>query len=172
MSYPKSVSTASLPFAWVAITELIVLAPFSDFESVLRDYNRTGQGLRRADWVPLVDVRESESAYLIDVEVPAVASEDLTVSVAENMLTVTGKSQIAENDHAESYYRSERRRGSFSRSFRLPRDADAELISAETKDGLIMGVQHIKYDVHGVQFHPESIKTKLGIKILKNFIRI
>ena len=32
--------------------------PFSDFESVLRDYNRTGQGLRRADWVPLVDVRE------------------------------------------------------------------------------------------------------------------
>ena len=45
-------------------------------------------------------------------------------------------------------------------------------ITAETKDGLIMGVQHKKYDVHGVQFHPESIKTKIGIKILKNFIRI
>ena len=45
-------------------------------------------------------------------------------------------------------------------------------ITAETKDGLIMGIQHKKYDVHGVQFHPESIKTKLGIKILKNFIRI
>ena len=45
-------------------------------------------------------------------------------------------------------------------------------ITAETKDGLIMGVQHKNYDVHGVQFHPESIKTKLGIKILKNFIRI
>ena len=45
-------------------------------------------------------------------------------------------------------------------------------ITAESKDGLIMGVQHKKYDVHGVQFHPESIKTKLGIKILKNFIRI
>ena len=45
-------------------------------------------------------------------------------------------------------------------------------ITAETKDGLIMGVQHKKYDVHGVQFHPESIKTKLGIKILKNFIKI
>ena len=42
-------------------------------------------------------------------------------------------------------------------------------ITAETKDGLIMGVQHKKYDVHGVQFHPESIKTKLGMKILKNF---
>ncbi len=46
------------------------------------------------------------------------------------------------------------------------------MITAETKDGLIMGIQHEKFDVHGVQFHPESIKTKLGIKILKNFIKI
>ena len=43
-------------------------------------------------------------------------------------------------------------------------------ITAETDDGLIMGVQHKKYNIHGVQFHPESIKTKLGMKILKNFI--
>ena len=43
-------------------------------------------------------------------------------------------------------------------------------ITAETHDGLIMGVQHKKYNIHGVQFHPESIKTKLGMKILKNFI--
>ena len=45
-------------------------------------------------------------------------------------------------------------------------------ITAESKDGLIMGVQHKKYSVHGVQFHPESIKTKLGLKILKNFIKL
>ena len=45
-------------------------------------------------------------------------------------------------------------------------------ITAETKEGLIMGVRHKKYHVHGVQFHPESIKNKIGIKILKNFIRI
>ena len=45
-------------------------------------------------------------------------------------------------------------------------------ITAKTKDGLIMAIKHKKYCVHGVQFHPESIKTKLGIKILKNFIRI
>ena len=43
-------------------------------------------------------------------------------------------------------------------------------ITAETRDGLIMGIQHKKFNIHGVQFHPESIKTKLGIKILKNFI--
>jgi len=45
-------------------------------------------------------------------------------------------------------------------------------ITAESKEGLIMGIQHNEYNVHGVQFHPESIKTKLGIKILKNFIKI
>ena len=44
-------------------------------------------------------------------------------------------------------------------------------ITAETKEGLIMGIKHKKYNVHGVQFHPESIKTKLGIKILHNFIK-
>ena len=43
-------------------------------------------------------------------------------------------------------------------------------ITAETEDGIIMGVKHKKYNIHGVQFHPESIKTTIGIKILKNFI--
>ena len=43
-------------------------------------------------------------------------------------------------------------------------------ITAVTDDGLIMGVQHKVYNIHGVQFHPESIKTKLGMKILRNFI--
>jgi len=43
-------------------------------------------------------------------------------------------------------------------------------ITAETDDGVIMGIQHKEFNIHGVQFHPESIKTKLGLKILKNFI--
>ena len=43
-------------------------------------------------------------------------------------------------------------------------------ITAETKDGVIMGIMHKKYNIHGVQFHPESIKTTIGIKILRNFI--
>ena len=43
-------------------------------------------------------------------------------------------------------------------------------ITAETKDGIIMGIKHKHFNVHGVQFHPESIKTPIGLKILKNFI--
>ena len=44
------------------------------------------------------------------------------------------------------------------------------MVTAETKNGIIMAIQHKYYNVHGVQFHPESIKTKYGLKILKNFV--
>ena len=44
------------------------------------------------------------------------------------------------------------------------------LITAETRDNVIMGIMHKKYNVHGVQFHPESIKTYGGMKLLKNFL--
>jgi len=49
--------------------------------------------------------------------------------------------------------------------------SDDLLITAETKDGIIMGIQHKNYNIHGVQFHPESIRTKYGLKILENFIK-
>ena len=44
------------------------------------------------------------------------------------------------------------------------------IITAETKDNVIMGIMHKQYNVHGVQFHPESIKTPEGLSILKNFL--
>ena len=45
------------------------------------------------------------------------------------------------------------------------------VITAETTDKTIMGIMHKKYNVHGVQFHPESIKTPVGMKLLKNFLK-
>ena len=45
------------------------------------------------------------------------------------------------------------------------------IITAETKDKIIMGIMHKKYNIHGVQFHPESIKTPEGMKLLKNFLK-
>ena len=45
------------------------------------------------------------------------------------------------------------------------------IITAETLDKTIMGVMHKKYNVHGVQFHPESIKTPQGMMLLKNFLK-
>ena len=43
-------------------------------------------------------------------------------------------------------------------------------ITAETKNKTIMGLMHKNYDIHGFQFHPESISTKMGMKLIKNFI--
>ena len=44
------------------------------------------------------------------------------------------------------------------------------MVTAETKDKTIMGLMHKNYDIHGFQFHPESISTKMGMKLIKNFI--
>jgi anthranilate synthase component 2 len=43
-------------------------------------------------------------------------------------------------------------------------------ITAETADGVIMGLQHKRYPVHGVQFHPESIASEHGHQLLENFL--
>ena len=45
-------------------------------------------------------------------------------------------------------------------------------ITAWTKDKEIMGLQHKKYNIHGIQFHPESILTKEGKKLLNNFLKV
>jgi len=49
---------------------------------------------------------------------------------------------------------------------------DSLEITAETDDGEIMGLQHREFPIHGVQFHPESILTTEGRKLLANFLRI
>ena len=49
----------------------------------------------------------------------------------------------------------------------LPKDL---IVTAETKNSTIMGLMHKDYDIHGFQFHPESISTKMGMKLIKNFI--
>ena len=45
------------------------------------------------------------------------------------------------------------------------------IVTAETKDRIIMGIMHKKYNIHGVQFHPESIRTLSGLKLIANFLK-
>tara|TARA_B100000674_G_scaffold371336_1_gene313718 strand:- start:938 stop:1507 length:570 start_codon:yes stop_codon:yes gene_type:complete len=46
------------------------------------------------------------------------------------------------------------------------------IITATTEENIIMGLMHNKYQIHGVQFHPESINTKVGMKIIENFVKL
>jgi anthranilate synthase/aminodeoxychorismate synthase-like glutamine amidotransferase len=53
-----------------------------------------------------------------------------------------------------------------------PTMPDVLAVNAHTAEGEIMGVRHKEYPIHGVQFHPESILTRHGKELLKNFLRI
>ena len=113
-------------------------SPFREFDNFFQALERPTPALRRADWLPLVDIRETDTNYQIDVEVPAVAAEDLSVSVTDGVLSVSGERKVSEvKDDEGKVHRVERRYGKFVRNFQLPEDADADAISAENRDGVL-----------------------------------
>jgi HSP20 family protein len=114
-------------------------SPFREFDSLFQALERPTAPVRRADWLPLVDIRETGEHYQIDVEIPAVASEDLSVSVADGVLTVSGERKSVEEDAQSEgrVHRTERRYGKFVRSFQLPEDADTDAVDANSRDGVL-----------------------------------
>ncbi len=127
-------------------------SPFREFDNLFQALERPSAPVRRADWLPLVDIRENENEYQIDVEVPAVAAEDLSVTVNDGVLTVSGerKSETQEDsDGANKVHRVERRFGRFVRNFQLPDDADAESIQAQSKDGVLYVTVSKREPAHG-----------------------
>jgi HSP20 family protein len=85
---------------------------------------------------PETEIVETEDAIRVLVEVPGVRREDLEIGLEENVLTLSGTKR-REEDGADRYHLSERRYGTFSRSFALPREVDAERIEAEYADGVL-----------------------------------
>ena len=95
----------------------------------------SGSGLP-ADWAPAVDISENEHQYLIELELPAVASGDVSVSVEKGVLNVSGERAARAGDKGKPV-RRERRYGKFSRAFRLPENVNEEQIQATFRDGVL-----------------------------------
>ena len=109
--------------------------PFAELDEFLG--RRVGDHAANGGWHPAVDIRETDKAYVFDLEVPAVSPKDITVSVRANVLSVSGERNFASGDSDGQVHRRERRHGKFTRSFRLPNDANDEEIDAAAKDGVI-----------------------------------
>ncbi len=96
-------------------------------------------GARLAEWIaPPSEASSDEDAYRIAIELPGVADEDIELTVNDDVLTVKGEKKSVKEEEGRTWYFSERQYGTFSRSFRLPPDADGNKASAELKDGILV----------------------------------
>ncbi len=97
-----------------------------------------GMGQRLSDWMaPASEASTSDNGYTIAVELPGVEEKDIDLSVDGGVVTVKGEKKTSREEKGETWYFSERQYGSFSRSFRLPPDADEGKVSADLKDGVL-----------------------------------
>lgn len=109
---------------------------FDDFSRGIMRMPRWGR-MTGAATVPPVDIVEKDKAFEISVELPGMSESDIDVKVTDNRLTVTGEKKEEHEKTDKGYHLSERRYGSFMRSFSLPPGVDADRIDANFKDGVL-----------------------------------
>lgn len=97
-----------------------------------------------AKHIPRVDVRETEKAYLMEMELPGFSDKDVEISLKDRILSVsscheskTEKENTGKNAKEGEYLIRERRVASFSRKFTLPADIDSDAVQAKFKDGIL-----------------------------------
>lgn len=110
--------------------------PFHD-EFFRRFLGDLGADERGAVFAPAVDISEADGAYVVAAELPGHGRDDVDVQVHDGVLTLKAERRHEEEKEEGSVVVSERRFGTFQRSFRLPEDADAAGISATLKDGVL-----------------------------------
>jgi HSP20 family protein len=107
------------------------------FDTRLGRYGEDSSQLATSDWVPAVDIREEADRYVIHADVPGVDPKDIEVHMEDGVLSIKGERQSESKEEREHYKRVERVRGSFFRRFSMPDTANAEAISAKSKDGVL-----------------------------------
>ena len=110
---------------------------FNLLNAMLDNMPEQNASTMKDDFSPSINTREGEFAYHIEVDLPGVKKEDISVQVEDNILVVSGERKVKEEIKEENYYKVESSFGSFSRSFSLPEEADVENIHAESIDGVL-----------------------------------
>jgi len=95
--------------------------------------------MSRLEWpvAPAMDVVEKEGAYEITAELPGLDEKNVEIKVSNHTLTIKGEKSEEKEDKQKDYHLSERRYGSFQRSFQLPEGVDVDKIDANFAKGLL-----------------------------------
>jgi HSP20 family protein len=112
-----------------------------DFDSIIGRYfggEMFGEEeAKRFAWTPRVDVCETDKALVVKADLPGVAPEDLEVTLSNGLLTLRGERREESKEEKETFRRSERFVGRFSRVIPLPEGYDAERIAAQASKGVV-----------------------------------
>jgi HSP20 family protein len=109
--------------------------------------------------VPELDARESTDAITVEAELPGVDEKDVTVTLANGILTIKGEKKQEKEEKGESYHLTERSFGSFERSIRLPDTIDDAKVEAKFDKGVLKVTAAKK---------PEAVKAERKIEIKKS----
>jgi HSP20 family protein len=105
------------------------------------DEDGDGSNVVTSGWMPAVDIKEESDRFEICADVPGVDPEDIDVTMENSVLTIKGERKLETKEDGDSGYRRiERLHGTFYRRFSLPDTADAEKISANGKNGVLVVV--------------------------------
>ena len=109
---------------------------FNEFLNNLGTYNQT-QKENVSDFNPLVNTRESDDSYHIEVDLPGVNKENVDINIEENILTISGNREFKNEIKEKNYYKIESSYGTFFRSFTLPQKIDVDNIEASSNNGVL-----------------------------------
>ncbi|AUD02562.1 Hsp20/alpha crystallin family protein [Spirosoma pollinicola] len=87
--------------------------------------------------VPAVNVKETETAFLLELAAPGLKKEDLKINVENNKLTIGYQSEAKTEETADKFTRHEFSLNSFERAFKLPKTVNADAIKAAYTDGIL-----------------------------------
>jgi HSP20 family protein len=110
-----------------------------------------------ADWVPVVDILETDSEFQLLIELPGVDKDDVKLSIEAGVLSITGQRGQPKDEKGRRYHRVERAYGRFARSFSLPDTVDEQKLTAEFRNG-ILTVHLLKSE----KAKPRSIEVKIS----------